>query len=104
MALGASALAGIVLERLLVGVVPVDAMRYLVESLVATGLVGGGALPPGRVAAEPSRADLTVRYEAALADALADPLTGLGNHRAFGRRLDRQVERRSALERRCPWC
>ena len=39
-----------------------------------------------------SRADLTVRYEAALADALADPLTGLGNHRAFQEELDRQVD------------
>ena len=39
-ALGASALAGIVLERLLVGMVPVPFMRYLVSSLVATALVG----------------------------------------------------------------
>jgi diguanylate cyclase (GGDEF)-like protein len=36
--------------------------------------------------------DLQVRYEAALADALRDPLTGLGNHRAFHEELDRQVE------------
>ena len=39
-----------------------------------------------------SRADLNDRYQAALADALADPLTGLGNHRAFQEELDRQVE------------
>jgi diguanylate cyclase (GGDEF)-like protein len=39
-----------------------------------------------------TQADLQVRYEAALADALADPLTGLGNHRAFHEELDRQVE------------
>jgi diguanylate cyclase (GGDEF)-like protein len=38
-----------------------------------------------------SQADLQVRYEAALADALKDPLTGLGNHRAFHEELDRQV-------------
>lgn len=37
------------------------------------------------------QADLQVRYEAALADALRDPLTGLGNHRAFQEELDRQV-------------
>ncbi|MDQ2674646.1 MAG: hypothetical protein M3Y40_08310, partial [Chloroflexota bacterium] len=36
--------------------------------------------------------ELQVRYEAALADALRDPLTGLGNHRAFHEELDRQVE------------
>ena len=37
------------------------------------------------------QADLQARYEAALADALTDPLTGLGNHRAFHEELDRQV-------------
>jgi diguanylate cyclase (GGDEF)-like protein len=35
--------------------------------------------------------ELQVRYEAAVADALRDPLTGLGNHRAFHEELDRQV-------------
>ncbi len=39
-----------------------------------------------------SRADLKVRYQEAVADALRDPLTGLGNHRAFQEELDRQVE------------
>ena len=38
-----------------------------------------------------TQADLQVRYEAALADALRDPLSGLGNHRAFQEELDRQV-------------
>jgi len=92
LALGASALVGIVLERLLVGAMPLPAMRYLVSSLVATGLVGVALY---RLVVSPlaeSRADLTVRYEAALADALTDPLTGLGNHRAFQEELDRQVE------------
>ena len=37
------------------------------------------------------QAELQARYEAALADALRDPLTGLGNHRAFHEELDRQV-------------
>ncbi len=36
-------------------------------------------------------ADLQLRYEAAVADALRDPLTGLGNHRAFHEELERQV-------------
>ncbi|HEX6475317.1 MAG TPA: diguanylate cyclase, partial [Candidatus Limnocylindria bacterium] len=92
LALGASALAGIVLERLLVGVLPVPAMRYLVSSLVATGLVGVALYRLVVSPLEESHADLTVRYEAALADALTDPLTGLGNHRAFQEELDRQVE------------
>lgn len=39
-----------------------------------------------------TQVDLQVRYEAALADSLADPLTGLGNHRAFHEELDRQIE------------
>ena len=39
-----------------------------------------------------SRADLQVRYQEAIADALRDPLTGLGNHRAFQEELDTQVE------------
>ena len=39
-----------------------------------------------------SRAELEGRYEAAVAEALLDPLTGLGNHRAFQEELDRQVE------------
>ena len=38
-----------------------------------------------------NQAELQVRYEAAVADALRDPLTGLGNHRAFHEELDRQV-------------
>jgi diguanylate cyclase (GGDEF)-like protein len=92
LALGASALVGIVLERLLVGIIPVAAMRYLVSSLVATGLVGVALYHLVVSPLAKSRADLTVRYEAALADALADPLTGLGNHRAFQEELDRQVE------------
>lgn len=39
-----------------------------------------------------SRADLQVRYQEAVADALRDPLTGLGNHRAFQEELDTQIE------------
>ncbi|HEY8170389.1 MAG TPA: EAL domain-containing protein [Candidatus Limnocylindria bacterium] len=46
------------------------------------------------------QADLQVRYEAAVADALRDQLTGLGNHRAFHEDLDRFVE--SALREEGP--
>jgi diguanylate cyclase (GGDEF)-like protein len=38
------------------------------------------------------QADLQERYEAAVADALRDPLTGLGNQRAFHEELERQVD------------
>jgi diguanylate cyclase (GGDEF)-like protein len=39
-----------------------------------------------------SHVELEDRYQEALADALTDQLTGLGNHRAFQEELDRQVE------------
>jgi diguanylate cyclase (GGDEF)-like protein len=39
-----------------------------------------------------SRADLQVRYQEAVAEALRDPLTGLGHHRAFQEELDTQIE------------
>jgi diguanylate cyclase (GGDEF)-like protein len=39
-----------------------------------------------------SSAELQQRYETAVSEALTDPLTGLGNHRAFQEELDRQVE------------
>ena len=39
-----------------------------------------------------SQVDLQERYEAAVADALRDPLTGLGNQRAFHEELERQVD------------
>jgi diguanylate cyclase (GGDEF)-like protein len=45
-----------------------------------------------------SRADLQVRYQEAVADALRDPLTGLGNHRAFQEELDGQVENATRYE------
>lgn len=38
-----------------------------------------------------THAELQVRYEEAVADALRDPLTGLGNHRAFHEDLEREV-------------
>jgi diguanylate cyclase (GGDEF)-like protein len=43
-------------------------------------------------ALEKSRAELIALYESAKADSLRDPLTGLGNHRAFQEELDRQLE------------
>lgn len=45
-----------------------------------------------------SRADLQVRYQEAVADALRDPLTGLGNHRAFQDELASQIENSTRYE------
>ncbi|MGH2456731.1 MAG: EAL domain-containing protein [Candidatus Limnocylindria bacterium] len=91
-ALGACALAGIGADHLLAGVVESAALRGLASVLIAAGGVGLAVylLVVGPLAR--SRADLHVAYQAALADALRDPLTGLGNHRAFQEELDRQVE------------
>ena len=60
---------------------------------VAAMLVSGLLLAPmALVPLQRSTNDLQARYETALADALSDGLTGLGNHRAFQEELDRQVE------------
>ncbi|HEX6139051.1 MAG TPA: EAL domain-containing protein [Candidatus Limnocylindria bacterium] len=92
LALGASALAGIVVERLLATAVDSLAVRVLLSALTAAILVG---LALHRMVVMPltrSHGELHQAYQAALADALADPLTRLGNHRAFQEELDRQVE------------
>jgi diguanylate cyclase (GGDEF)-like protein len=92
LALGASALTGIVANTLLSGSLPDPAIRIVLSASASAALVGVGlfmlvVLPLAR-----SREVLNDRYQAALADALTDPLTGLGNHRAFQEELDRQVE------------
>ena len=67
-----------------------DAIAILVASAAAIVVA---ALALRRIVAPmvATQADLQERYEAALADALRDPLTGLGNHRAFHEELERQV-------------
>lgn len=66
--------------------------RGVIAALMA--IVGvGWVLQSAVVAPLVARNDeLQDRYVAALADALRDPLTDLGNHRAFQEELDRQVE------------
>ena len=90
--LAGGAVVSVIAESLLGGFVT-DSLARAVMSITigacATG-VGLGALlirPLTR-----SRADLQVRYQEAVADALRDPLTGLGNHRAFQEELDTQIE------------
>ncbi len=60
-----------------------------VVSVVSVGVILQSTIVAPLVA---SRAELEDRYEAAVAEALQDPLTALGNHRAFQEELDRQVE------------
>jgi diguanylate cyclase (GGDEF)-like protein len=91
-ALTAAAAAGIGVDRMLGDAITESAVRGLVAAAAAGSLVGVAlwvlvVLPLAR-----SREDLHLRYEAALADSLSDPLTGLGNHRAFQEELTRQVE------------
>ncbi len=91
-ALTAAAAAGIGVDRVLVDTIVASAARGLLAAGAAGVLVGIAlwvlvVLPLAR-----SREDLHLRYEAALADSLSDPLTGLGNHRAFQEELTRQVE------------
>jgi diguanylate cyclase (GGDEF)-like protein len=72
--LGAAEPAGLVLATAVALIVAAAAVSAIVRPLLST------------------QADLEHRYAAALADALRDPLTALGNHRAFHEELDRQAE------------
>lgn len=72
--------------------VPGDLLRGVISVGVAGILLGVVSVALVVRPFVRSRADLEVRYQAALADALEDQLTGLGNHRAFQEELDRQVE------------
>ncbi|MCV0403486.1 MAG: EAL domain-containing protein [Chloroflexi bacterium] len=66
-------------------------LTALIAAAAGAALVATAAL---RLTIAPwlaTHADLQVRYEAAVADALRDPLTSLGNHRAFHEDLEREV-------------
>ncbi len=98
---------GVLTRRMLGGVV-LGVLAFAIVYRVAVALqdtaavaIGAGAAAALAVASVmmwrtvsplvKTQAELQVRYEAAVADALRDPLTGLGNHRAFHEELDRQV-------------
>jgi len=91
-AIALSALIGLLADRILDTVLPGLGAVRPAGALGAACLSGlvlvGRAIAP---LAE-SKAELQGRYEAAVAESLQDPLTGLGNHRAFQEELDRQVE------------
>ena len=79
------------LHRLMTALIAADEVTAIVVAF--GGAIGVATLALARTIAPliATQADLQVRYEAALADALLDPLTRLGNHRAFQEELDRQV-------------
>ncbi|MEO8251839.1 MAG: bifunctional diguanylate cyclase/phosphodiesterase [Chloroflexota bacterium] len=90
--LGACAGASIVTLNLLSSWQTDFVVRAAVSVLVGTAIA---AIAMAATLIHPlvrSRADLQVRYDVAIADALRDQLTGLGNHRAFQEELDSQVE------------
>ncbi len=91
-ALIASTAAAIVIDRVTAASVPHAAVRGIASGLVAAVLIGIGLHRYVVTPLARSRNELQSRYQQALADALRDPLTGLGNHRAFQEELDRQVE------------
>jgi predicted signal transduction protein with EAL and GGDEF domain len=91
-ALAASAGAGILVDRILADAVTSVTLRALLSAAASASLVGVALFRLVVAPLSRSRTELTVAYQAALADALKDPLTGLGNHRAFQEELDRQVE------------
>jgi diguanylate cyclase (GGDEF)-like protein len=96
--LAAGAAASIAAESLLAASQPNSLLRAVISvgigaCLTAIGLATMLIRPLTR-----SRADLQVRYQEAIADALRDPLTGLGNHRAFQEELDNQIESATRYE------
>ncbi|MDP9273644.1 MAG: EAL domain-containing protein [Chloroflexota bacterium] len=91
-AIALSAMVGLLADRILDTAVPGLGAARVAVALAAACL--GGLFLMGRAIAPlaESKAELQGRYEAAVAESLQDPLTGLGNHRAFQEELDRQVE------------
>jgi diguanylate cyclase (GGDEF)-like protein len=90
-ALAAGALAGMVADRI-VAAGTTTPLVGLAAGIGVACLVGGILATLALRPLLRSRAELTTAYQQALADSLQDPLTRLGNHRAFQEELDRQVE------------
>lgn len=84
-------LAFVGIQRLALLLLTSDELIAMLSAIAGAGIVATVAL---RTTISPwlaTHADLQVRYEAAVADALRDPLTSLGNHRAFHEDLEREV-------------
>ena len=92
LALCACTLAAIVAYLILGVAITEPILRAVAATLVSVASVGWvlqSTIVSPLVASHDALED---RYQAALADALTDQLTALGNHRAFQEELDRQVE------------
>jgi diguanylate cyclase (GGDEF)-like protein len=96
--LAAGAGTSIAMEALLRGALPNSLLRFSFSIVVGACLTAFGLATMLIRPLTRSRDDLQVRYQEAVADALKDPLTGLGNHRAFQEELDAQVEQASRYE------
>ncbi len=81
----------VVSHRLALLVIGPDELAAVIVAAIGSMAVAGVALRLMVAPFADVHADLQLRYEAAVADALRDPLTGLGNHRAFHEELERQV-------------
>jgi diguanylate cyclase (GGDEF)-like protein len=79
------------LHRLMLDLVTSDGLIAILVASCGAIVVAMMALRRAIAPFVARQADLQVRYGIALADALRDPLTGLGNHRAFHEELDRQA-------------
>ncbi|HEY8771918.1 MAG TPA: bifunctional diguanylate cyclase/phosphodiesterase [Candidatus Limnocylindria bacterium] len=94
----AGAGASIAAEAFLRAALPNNLVRFAVSIVIGACLTAVGLATLLVRPMTRSRADLQVRYQEAVADALKDPLTGMGNHRAFQEELDAQVEQASRYE------
>lgn len=96
--LAGGALLSVVAESMLTASFPDSLTRAAISIALGATLTAGGLAAFVIGPLTRSRADLQVRYQEAVADALRDPLTGLGNHRAFQEELDTQIETATRYE------
>ena len=90
--LAGSAAATILADKLLVTAQPDGLTRALLSILIGAGIAGLALATTLMRPMISAGSEFHVRSQAAVADTLLDPLTGLGNHRAFQEELDRQTE------------
>jgi diguanylate cyclase (GGDEF)-like protein len=91
LAVVAAAVVGVLLERGVAVARPDSPLLSILLGLSAMAAVGLAAAERVLSGMLRSHSDLQTRYETAMEEALTDPLTKLGNHRAFQEELDRQV-------------
>ena len=96
--LAGGAVTSIIVESLLTPLLADSFVRAVVSISIGACLTGAGLAALLIRPLTRSRSTLEVRYQEAAADALRDPLTGLGNHRAFQEELDTQIESATRYE------